>query len=110
MNLRLSDAFLRPTDGYEWTAHMLNINAGKNRELMEKCPELKGYATLIQYIREYKRQGYSDDQAVDMAVERCIKEGYLADYLQKLRREAKRMLLTEFDEEGWEWAVREDGK
>ena len=110
LDLRLSDAFSRPTDGYEWTAHLLKKKSGKKPGILGKLPELKGYATLIQYIRDFKRQGYSDDQAVDMAVERCIEEGYLADYLQKLRREAKRMLLTEFDEEGWEWAVREDGK
>ena len=27
-DLKLSDSFISPTEGYEWTAHMLNINAG----------------------------------------------------------------------------------
>ena len=110
LELKLSDAFLRPTRGYEWTAHMLNIKAGKNAELLERCPELKGYAVLIQYIRDYRSQGLSRNEAVDLAVKRCIEEGYLTEYLQKQRREARRMLLTEFDEEAWKWAVREDGR
>ena len=28
--LRLSDAFEKPAEGYEWTAHVVNVNAGHN--------------------------------------------------------------------------------
>ena len=36
--LRLSDAFERADEshGFEWTATMLNINSGRNKEIMEK--------------------------------------------------------------------------
>ncbi len=65
VELRLSDAFQIPAEGYEWTAHMLNINSGHNDELMNRCPALKGLAFLIQRTREYKDQGLPEGEAAD---------------------------------------------
>jgi len=45
---------------------------------------------------------------VDKAVERCISEGILKDYLLKKRAEAVSMFLTEFDEKAWEKTIREE--
>ena len=45
--LKLSDAFEEPSPGYEWTAHVYNINAGYNPELMDKCDVLHGYSVLV---------------------------------------------------------------
>ena len=56
-DLKLSDSFMTPKEGYEWTAHMLNINVGHNQELLDTCPTLKGYALLVQYIREFQTKG-----------------------------------------------------
>jgi hypothetical protein len=42
-------------EGYEWTAHMLNINAG-HKELLSKCPALEGYAPLVKYTRKYQTE------------------------------------------------------
>ena len=108
-DLRLSDAFLVPTEGYEFTAHMININVPHNKELMEKCPALKGYAVLVEYVRKNRALGMPDAEAADQAVKRCISEGVLADYLMKKRSEAVRMFLTEFDEEEWKLAMKEEG-
>ncbi len=110
MELRLSDAFQMPTDGYEWTAHVLNINPGNNEGVVRKCPELSGYVALIQYIRENQEAGISREEAVDQALDRCIKEGYLVDYLRKIRGEARRMLWGEFNEEEWKKAIRADAR
>ncbi len=107
--LKLSDAFYREQSGYEWTAKLININAGHNAYLMDKCPALKGYAVLIGYVRENKANGLDNEEAVDKAVSQCIKEGFLEDYLLKKQGEARMMLLTEFDEKAWEEAVRSDG-
>ena len=104
--LRLSDAFLVPREGYEWTAHMLNINAEGNRGLLERCPALKGYVALIQYVREYQEAGDSLPGAMDKAIDRCVKEGLLKEYLLKKKAEVKLMLLTEFDEELFEEIIR----
>ena len=108
--LRLSDAFLTPHEGYEWTAHMLNINAGHNQELLENCPVLEGYVALVQYIREYRREGRSLVEAVEWSIERCIEENLLKEYLLKKKSEVKLMLLTEFDEELFAKTMKEEGR
>ncbi len=102
--LRLSDAFLTPHEGYEWTAHMLNINAGHNQELLENCP------ALVRYIREYRREGRSLVEAVEQSIDRCIEENLLKEYLLKKKSEVKLMLLTEFDEELFAKTMKEEGQ
>ena len=108
-DLRLSDSFECKTEGYEWTASFININTNHNRELMEKCPELKGYAQLVEYIREHIAQGMEKEEAVDTAVARCIEEGYLVDYLRQHIGEARGMLLSGFNQEIYEKGLREEG-
>lgn len=109
-DLKLSDAFLVPRPGYEWTAHMLNIQASGNQDLLERCPALKGYVMLVQYIREYQAAGNSLPEAMDKAIDRCIREGLLKEYLLKMKSEVKLMLLTEFDEELFEKTIREESR
>ncbi|MCI8576799.1 MAG: hypothetical protein HFG64_04655 [Lachnospiraceae bacterium] len=109
-DLILSDSFLTPREGYEWTAHMININAGHNPDILEKCPPLKGYAALVSYVREYQEQNLSLSEAVDQATQRCIQEGYLKAYLLKKRSEVKLMLLTEFNEEAFVQTIKEEGR
>lgn len=108
--LRLSDSFLTPKEGYEWTAHMVNINVGHNPEILERCLPLKGYAALVGYVREYQGQKCSLPEAVDRATKRCIEEGYLREYLLKKRAEVNMMLLTEFNEEAFVKTIREEGR
>lgn len=97
--LHLSDAFTMPTTPgkFEWTATMLNINYGYNKELMSKCPILKEYAIFVDKVRHYRCE-MSLTVAVDRAIDDCIEENVLKEFLSKYRREAKNMVLTEFDE------------
>ena len=110
--LKLSDLFIEdkgemnPT--LECTAVVLNINLGKNRELMEKCKQLREYAEFIAIIRKYLAEGMQFEKSVEIAVDNCIKNGILADVLQKNRAEVVDMILTEYDEEEFRRAWRED--
>nr|MCR5801175.1 transposase [Lachnospiraceae bacterium] len=108
--LKLSDSFEIPVPGYEWTATVININSDKNRELLAKCPELKAYAMLVGKIRELADKGESREKAVDSAVEWCISQGYLIDYLRKKRMEAKQMIMLDIDEEAYMEALKEDAR
>ncbi len=102
IELKLSDSFVGATaypTCLECKAIMLNINKGHNSQMMEKCKELEGYATLVSLIRENLDEGVDLETAVDMAVDECIQRGILADILVANRREVKKMLLTEYDEE-----------
>ena len=75
--LKLSDAFIvkdeEAVGDFEWTATMVNINRGYNEELLQKCPVLKDYMSLVELIRAYKEDGRSADQAVDDAVKNVLK-------------------------------------
>lgn len=108
--LRLSDAYERKTETpeLELTVTMLNINLGKNRELMEQCEALRGYAVLVHKIRTYTDGGESIDEAVDRAVTECIQAGILKEFLQKNRAEVMAMSLFDYDEEGVMKLIREE--
>ncbi|MBR5474655.1 MAG: hypothetical protein IKU83_04485 [Lachnospiraceae bacterium] len=101
--MKLSDAF-RPVDTkadpcLECKAIILNINLGKNSELMEKCQRLKEYAIFVDCIRRRQINGRLTKTAVAEAVEECIKNGVLADYLRKHRGEVLEVAWYEYNEE-----------
>ena len=52
--LKLSEAFGGEAD-IEVCVTMLNINYGKNKNLMEACRPLNEYAWLVETIRKYQR-------------------------------------------------------
>ena len=107
-DLKLSDAFLKPAEGYEWTAHMLNINRAENEGLLKKCGVLEGYVMLIRYIQENQLDGDSLQDAVDKAIKRCIDENFLKEYLLKKLAEVRLMLITEFNQELYEKTIRQE--
>jgi hypothetical protein len=111
IKLRLSDAFIHPdkSGDFEWTATMYNLNKGKNDELLAKCKPLSDYMTLVNYVREYIAEGYLSKEVIDKAVERCIDEGILREFLLKHRSEVRDMLFTEFDQEGYKKVIHEEG-
>jgi hypothetical protein len=111
VKLRLSDAFgdKSVAGEFEWTATVKNINLGRNKELMEKCRPLMEYATLVDKIRRYKVELGSIEAAVEKAVDECIKEGILADFLIGHKAEVMDVCLTEYDEAATQKAFKEEG-
>lgn len=99
--LKLSDAFEKFEDygKYEWTAVMLNINYGHNKKLLEKCRPLMEYSIFVSKIRKYTESESTLEQAVNKAVDECISEGVMADYLIGHKAEVTDMVLTEYNEE-----------
>lgn len=109
--LHLSDAF-RPfgvSEGFEWTATVIDINYGSNADIVNKCPVLADYAHFIAKIRELSQTMGDSGQAIDEAVEYCIQHDILREFLETHRREVKNMCLTEFDEERYGQIMREEG-
>ena len=105
---RLLDAFETSSSGYEWTAKVININAGHNREILDRCPTLKGYAELIALIRKHQREGSEIKTAVSAAIGECIRRGILKEYLMKQKSEAENMILTEFDQDAYEKMLKDE--
>ena len=98
--LKLSDAFEKTdkTNGYEWTATMIDINYGKNQDLLLKCKKLGEYSYFVDCVRKHSAK-MSFPNAIDEAVKECIEKGVLADFLKKHIAEVRTVLLTEYDEE-----------
>ncbi|WP_147354130.1 hypothetical protein [Clostridium sp. AF32-12BH] len=78
---------------------MLNINKGHNVALMEKCRELHDYSTFVALVREKQKSGLPLVLAVNDAMEECIKNDVLADFLRKNRAEVLKVSIYEYDEE-----------
>ena len=66
---------------------MLNVNDGHNLELMEHCRTLKEYAKYVARVRKYVTQNIPLEEAVTRAVDECIEEGILAEFLMKNKAE-----------------------
>lgn len=109
--LRLSDAFAKesPRGRFEWTATFVNLNKGKNEELLDKCKPLAEYMFLIRCIREKEAEGMEIEAAIDLAVQQCIERNVLREFLVKHRAEVVSVCLTEYNEKVYTDAIRAEG-
>ena len=82
----------------ELEAVMLNISGDNNTGLKEACRTLKEYAIYTDKIRLYAKSMPLSD-AVDRAIDSCIREGVLEEFLRKHKAEAKEMSIFEYDQE-----------
>ena len=100
MPLRLSDMYrLKVEDPkLELEAVMLNISGSNNSRLKEACRTLKDYAAYTDKIRLYSKE-QTLAEAVERAIDECIAEDVLKDFLTKHRAEAKAMSIFEYDQE-----------
>ena len=98
--LNLSDMYETkdPHAGLELSAVMLNISGKHNQKLKEACTTLKEYAIYTDKVRKYAEEAELPD-AVERAIQECIAEGVLQDFLEKHRAEAKEMSIFEYDQE-----------
>lgn len=107
---KLSDLYVHKGEepNLELIVTQININAGYNKDLMEKCQVLKEYMLYVERVRKYQK-AMSIEQAVNRAVDECIEEGILADFLRKNKAEVVRMSIYEYDEKLHAQALLEDG-
>ncbi len=97
--LKLSDAYANPMEApeLELTCTVYNINVGKNQALLSKCPVLRQYMIFIDYVREYLGKYPEKDlrKAINKAIDRCIREGVLREFL--IRRRGEVTKVTQLD-------------
>ena len=97
--LKLTDAFDKPElADVEVKATMLNINSGRNCRILEKCRSLKEYTELISKIRKNEETMTIED-AINAAVDECIKQNILKEFLESHSAEVKEMFALEYHEE-----------
>lgn len=97
---RLSELFHKKTERpeLELIVTVYNINPGMNEELLEGCRLLKEYMLFTTKIRE-NRKNMDLRTAVNKAVDDCIREGILAEFLKAQRGEVIAMSIFEYDQE-----------
>jgi predicted transposase/invertase (TIGR01784 family) len=103
--LRLSDAFLIPEDKYasdkkislEILVKVININIDKENPILKQCRALQEYSTLIELIRENKRQ--NPKAPLEKALSKAINDGILEEYLKRKSTEVRNMLIAEYSYE-----------
>jgi predicted transposase/invertase (TIGR01784 family) len=111
--LKLSDMFIdcemeHPVN-LELVVRVYNINNGRNPEIARRSATLNGYVVFVSKVREYEK-AMEREPAIDRAMEECIKECLLVDFLQKHRKAVKNMLTAEWKLEDAVKVSREEGE
>ena len=109
LELKLSDAYETPVKNpsLELKVIQLNVNAGYNKELMNRCRTLQEYSLYVAKVRKYAKKKPLKE-AVEQAVTECIKDGILSQFLTRYRAEAISMSIFEYDEEKELALIRRD--
>lgn len=107
--LCLSDSFSKNSGevNLELKVEVININPGNNDELLANCKQLREYVLYIERVRLYTAN-MTIEEAVNRAVNECIAEGILADFLSKNKAEAIAMSIFEYNQEAHMKCVRQE--
>ena len=81
----------------ELEVQVININEGRNVEMLQKSKELYGYSAFIAKVREYEQETGSLKAALKKAIEYCCQHDIIKEFLEKHSQEVMSMLMTEFN-------------
>ena len=103
----LSEAFenLSGNPKLELELLTININEGHNPELMEQCQTLREYAQYVACVRRYAKK-FELNEAVKLAVDECIRNNILSEFLRANKLEVISMSIFEYDKEEEERKLR----
>ena len=110
---KLSDCFEKETDNpqLELKCIVYNINKGNNAELFNRCGFLKDYMIFIDYVRYYyDEMNMLLADAIEHAINRCIDEDVLREFLINRREEVAKVTNLDFTFEKQIELVREEAK
>ena len=123
---RLSDAFEdtaplgiagNGSPSLDLAVKVVNINAGKNEGIANRCRTLAEYQALVSKVRGYEEAGSGREEAIKKAIQYCQSHDIMREFLEKHASEVLNMLMAEWNlddalavryEEGWEEG-REEG-
>jgi hypothetical protein len=105
--LKLSDLFQsgaslglpeKVNPALELVVKVININHGRNEDILRRCKTLGEYSAFVEKVREYLRGGIDKDEALKKAVLYCRDHDILKEFLEQNASEVMNMLITE-----WNW-------
>ena len=89
---------------------MLNINKGRNAELLDSCRPLAEYSQFVGDVRNYEQESHDIDSAVVKAVDNLPEDSPIKEYLLANIAEVKEMCITEYDEEAERKFLKNEGR
>ncbi|HAQ52555.1 MAG TPA: hypothetical protein DCR12_07325 [Lachnospiraceae bacterium] len=119
--MKLSDCFINKDDEksmLELLCKVYNINAGKNKKLLERCRWLADYMVFVDKVREYHK-GRTEaelEEDISKAIDYCIENNYLKGFFTSRRSEVLEVTKVDYTferrmklnyEEGREDGLRE---
>ena len=115
--LKLSDLYENPIDlGFIEKSHpllelevkVLNINEGRNSEIVNRCKKLSEYSLFIAKVREFMEKNDDLLKVIRDAVKYCQEHDILKEYLEKHETEVINMLFYEYNQELEREVIREE--
>ena len=99
--LKLSDSFKEGSKpDIEVTVLTININYGRNRELLDSCKPLNDYSWFVSKIIEKQKNNGGDlESAIDEALAEMSDDSVIKQFLLDNQEEVKQMCITEFNDE-----------
>ena len=97
--LKLSEAFIeRGTEtNLDLTVKVININRQNRHPVLENCQTMQEYSIFVETVRKWKE--IDTQNGFEKAVEECIENNILREYLKRKTKEVLNMLLAEYDYE-----------
>lgn len=76
-----------------------NLSKGRNKELLGRCQFIMEYITFVDYVREYQSQFNHRylRHAIELAMDRCIKEDILRKFLIDHRTEVVEVIISDYE-------------
>ena len=107
---RLSEMFIKKEERpqLELVVNIVNINDGQDNKVMNNCKTLQEYSKLVAMIR-MNRRTMGIEEAVKKAVDDCISQGVLREFLLKNKARVIKMSIYEYDEKKQRRLDHEDG-
>ena len=110
--LKLSDSFNekhKEDADIEVRVRMLNVNHGRNKELMKRCKPLSEYSWFVAEIRN-KHKNHSIEASVKMAIESMPEDYLIKRFLIGHHKEVEGMLDREYNEAEVKELFMEEGR
>ena len=111
--LKLTDSFSessRDKSDIEVKVRMINVNYGKNKEIMDRCQPLREYSWLINEIKLYQKLEYAISAAAEKAIISMPNEFEIKRFLMIHKQEVQGMLDTEYNEAEAMELFKEEGR
>ena len=97
--MKLSDLYeVRGVENnLELIVTVYNVNKGCNEKMMDQSSTLSEYATFVAKVREYEEGGIELTESLERAIEDCIKDDILREFLQRYGGEVVNALYREWN-------------